>query len=90
MLRRILGAAALTVGLLLWNPAGYFRLFYLLPYLVVGWDILRAAAKGIGHGQFMDENFLMAVATVGALALGEYVEAVAVMLFYQVGELFQS
>lgn len=90
MLRRILAALALTAALLLWGPEGYWRILYLLPYFVVGWDILRAAGKGIGHGQFMDENFLMAVATVGALLLGEYVEAVAVMLFYQIGELFQS
>jgi len=90
MLRRILAALALTAALLLWSPEGYFRLFWLLPYLTVGWDILYGAAKGIGHGQFMDENFLMAVATVGALVLGEFVEAVAVMLFYQIGELFQN
>ena len=90
MLRRILAAVALMAALLLWSPEGWLRLFWLLPYFVVGWDILYGAAKGIGHGQFMDENFLMAVATVGALILGEYVEAVAVMLFYQIGELFQS
>ena len=90
MLRRILAAAALSAALLLWGPEGWWQLLYLLPYLVVGWDILYGAVKGIGHGQFMDENFLMAVATVGALILGEYVEAVAVMLFYQIGELFQS
>ena len=63
---------------------------YLIPYLVVGGDILKKAVQGIGHGQLMDENFLMAVATVGAMILGEYSEGVAVMLFYQVGELFQS
>ena len=62
---------------------------YLIPYLVVGGDILKKAVQGIGHGQLMDENFLMAVATVGAMILGEYSEGVAVMLFYQVGELFQ-
>ena len=64
--------------------------FYLVPYLVIGWDILWKAVRNIGHGQVFDENFLMCVATVGALVLGEYSEAVGVMLFYQVGELFQS
>ena len=64
--------------------------FYLVPYLVIGWDILWKAIRNIGHGQVFDENFLMCVATVGALVLGEYSEAVGVMLFYQVGELFQS
>ena len=64
--------------------------FYLIPYLIIGWDILWKAIRNIGHGQIFDENFLMCVATVGALVLGEYSEAVGVMLFYQVGELFQS
>ena len=63
---------------------------YLIPYLVIGYDILKKAVKGIIHGQVMDENFLMAVATIGAMALGDYRESVAVMLFYQIGELFQS
>ena len=63
---------------------------YLIPYFVIGWDILWKAIRNIGHGQVFDENFLMCVATVGALVLGEYSEAVGVMLFYQVGELFQS
>ena len=63
---------------------------YLIPYLIIGWDILWKAIRNIGHGQVFDENFLMCVATIGALALGEYSEAVGVMLFYQVGELFQS
>ena len=63
---------------------------YLIPYLVIGYDILKKAAKGILRGQPFDENFLMAVATVGAMALGEYLEGAAVMLFYQIGELFQS
>ena len=63
---------------------------YLIPYLIIGWDILWKAIRNIGHGQVFDENFLMCVATVGALVLGEYSEAVGVMLFYQVGELFQS
>ncbi|MCI8808250.1 MAG: cadmium-translocating P-type ATPase [Oscillospiraceae bacterium] len=65
-------------------------LMYLVPYLIIGWDILWKAVRNIGHGQVFDENFLMCVATVGALVLGEYAEAVGVMLFYQVGELFQS
>ena len=63
---------------------------FLVPYLVIGWDVLWKAIRNIARGQVFDENFLMSVATVGALAIGEYPEAVAVMLFYQVGELFQS
>lgn len=63
---------------------------YLVPYLVIGYDILLKSVKGIKNGQIFDENFLMAIATVGAMALGEYLEGVAVMLFYQIGELFQS
>lgn len=63
---------------------------YLVPYFVIGYDILKKAIKGIFNGQVFDENFLMAVATVGAMALGEYLEGAAVMLFYQIGELFQS
>ena len=63
---------------------------YLVPYFVIGYDILKKAALGIFHGQVFDENFLMAVATVGAIGLGDFKEGVAVMLFYQIGELFQS
>ncbi len=63
---------------------------YLIPYLIIGYDILRKAVLGIFHGEVFDENFLMALATVGAFVLGEYIEGTAVMLFYQVGELFQS
>ena len=63
---------------------------YLVPYFVIGYDILKKAVLGIFHGQIFDENFLMAVATVGAIGLGDYKEGVAVMLFYQIGELFQS
>ncbi len=71
------------------NP--YVRLaLFLIPYFIIGYDILRKAFLGIIHGKVFDENFLMAVATVGAILLGEYVEGTAVMLFYQVGELFQS
>lgn len=65
-------------------------LLYLVPYLVIGYDILKKAIKGICNRQVFDENFLMAVATVGAMLLGDYREGVAVMLFYQIGELFQS
>lgn len=71
------------------NP--YIRLaLFLIPYLIIGYDILRKAILGILHGEVFDENFLMAVATVGAIVIGEYVEGTAVMLFYQIGELFQS
>ncbi len=71
-------------------PAVLRGILYLLPYLVIGYDILRKAWKGICNHQVFDENFLMAVATVGAFLLGEYAEGSAVMLFYQIGELFQS
>ena len=97
MLARILAAAALMIGLSFTETEGVVRfLLYLVPYFIVGWDILRKAGKGIRNGQIFDENFLMAVATVGAIVLalydetGDYTEAVAVMLFYQIGELFQS
>lgn len=75
------------------SPAhgGWLRLFtFLIPYAVIAWDVLWRAVRNIAHGQVFDENFLMSLATVGALATGEYPEAVFVMLFYQVGELFQS
>ncbi len=91
MLARILVTAVLIVILGQLNVTGYARLaLYLIPYLVVGYDILLKALKGIRNKQVFDENFLMAVATVGAIVLGEYTEGVAVMLFYQIGELFQS
>ncbi len=90
-LARILAAGALLIAVSLWKPEGYIALAaYLVPYAVVGWDVLWKAVRNIAHGQVFDENFLMALATVGALALGEYSEAVGVMLFYQVGELFQT
>ena len=91
MLLRILLSASL-LGLLLFLPVdGWLRfVLFLIPYLIIGYDILIDAWKGIRNGQPFDENFLMAVATVGAIALGEYTEGVAVMLFYQIGELFQS
>ena len=97
MLVRILTAAALLVVLNFVPATGWVRFaLYLVPYLVIGYDILLKAAKGIKNRQVFDECFLMAVATVGALALaiyersGDYLEAIAVMLFYQIGEWFQS
>ena len=91
MLARILTAAALVVLLRLIPSTGVLRFaLYMVPYLIVGYDILLDAVKGVRNRQVFDENFLMAVATVGAIALGDYVEGVAVMLFYQIGELFQS
>ena len=91
MLWRILAAAALLVLLLLLPVEGWPRFaLFMLPYLLIGYDILIKAFKGVVNRQPFDENFLMAVATVGAIALGEYTEGVAVMLFYQIGELFQS
>lgn len=96
MLARIIIAAALMVALHFVPAEGITRFgLYMVPYLVIGYDILRKAAKGIRNHQVFDECFLMAVATVGAIALavsgaGDYTEAVAVMLFYQIGEWFQS
>ena len=91
VLYRIIAAAVLMIGALFVPVEGLWRLpVFLVPYLVIGWDILWKAARNIANGQVFDENFLMALATVGALVLGEYAEAVGVMLFYQVGELFQS
>lgn len=65
-------------------------MIFAVPYLIVGYDIIFKAARNISHGQIFDENFLMMIATFGAFGVGEYLEAVAVMLFYQVGELFQG
>ena len=91
MLWRILAAAALLLVLHFVPVQGALRfLLYMIPYAVVGYDILIKAVKGVKNRQPFDENFLMAVATVGAIALGDYAEGVAVMLFYQIGELFQS
>lgn len=91
VLVRILTAAACMVLLELLPVEGYVKFaLYMVPYLTIGYDILKKAWKGICNRQVFDENFLMAVATVGAIALGEYQEGVAVMLFYQIGELFQS
>ena len=98
MLVRILVTALLT-GVFLLIPEGALGriplfLLWLVPYGIIGWDILKKAGKGIMNRQVFDENFLMAVATLGALAIGllktgDYVEAVAVMLFYQIGELWK-
>ena len=97
MLTRILVCAVMLIALQFLPITGIPRFaLYLAAYLVIGFDILKKAAKGIGNGRVFDENFLMAVATIGAFALaiyeksGDYNEAIAVMLFYQIGELFQS
>ena len=91
MLIRIIIAAVLIVVFSLLPAEGYLRFgLFMIPYLVIGYDILKKAFKGILNKQVFDENFLMAVATVGAILLGDYSEGVAVMLFYQIGELFQS
>lgn len=102
LLRIIISAAALAAISVLYNlgtipdilKIGNFLLLplllYLLPYFIIGYDILRRAIINIFHGQILDENFLMSIATAGAFIIGEYSEAVFVMLFYQVGELFQS
>lgn len=91
VLIRIIIAAVLVAALHFVPVTGWLSLLlYLIPYLIIGYDILRKAVLGIIHGEVFDENFLMAVATVGAIGLGEYSEGVAVMLFYQIGELFQS
>ena len=97
-LARIIISALCLVALLIFKPDAewYFELLlWLVPYLIIGYDVLLLAARGLIHGQLLDENFLMAIATVGAIVLavwgrGDYLEAVAVMLFYQTGELFQS
>ena len=97
MLARILISAALLIALNFIPVKGWLRFVcYMAPYLIIGYDILLKAGKGIAHRQITDENFLMAVATIGAIALaiyegsGDYTEAIAVMLFYQIGEWFQS
>ena len=80
----------LIVGVILPIPELYKLIFFIPGYLIVGYDVLVKAGKNITKGQVFDENFLMAIATIGAFALQEYTEGIAVMLFYQVGELFQS
>ena len=91
VLIRIIAAVVLLIALAFVPAEGWLQFaLYMIPYLVIGYDILKKAVKGIMNRQVFDENFLMAVATVGAIALGDYKEGVAVMLFYQIGELFQS
>ena len=91
MLKKILIAAALLVVVSVIPAKGWIRFaLFLIPYLVIGYAVLKKAVRNILNGQVFDENFLMALATVGAFAVGEYQEGVAVMLFYQVGELFES
>ena len=91
VLIRVIVASVLLILCAVLPTTGYVRFAtFMVPYLVIGYDILKKAWKGILNKQVFDENFLMAVATVGAILLGEYPEGVAVMLFYQIGELFQS
>ncbi len=90
MLGRIIATVILLVGLEFVPLKGWqLGALYVLPYLVIGYDILRKAWLGIKHGEFFDESFLMAIATLGAMVMGEYREAAGVMLFYQIGEMFQ-
>ena len=99
MLYRIIAAAVIYVPLFVLEHMGKLEfqseipvqfLLFMIPYLIVGWDIIYRAVRNISHGQVFDENFLMCIATFGALGVKEYSEALAVMLFYQIGELFQS
>ena len=95
VLNRIIIAIVLLIVITVFKTVkpipGYVEfILYLIPYFVIGHDILRKSIKNISHGQVFDENFLMAVATIGAMCLGEYLEGSAVMVFYQIGELFQS
>ena len=98
-LYRILAALLLFIPLFVLEHMGIFEqlplgwmpfLICLVPYLIVGYDVIKKAWQNIKNGQVFDENFLMMIATFGAFVVSEYIEAVAVMLFYQVGELFQS
>lgn len=86
----ILVAAVIVLNRFIELNTYVLPVLYLIPYFIIGYDILKKAVKGLFKGQIFDENFLMAIATVGAVCLGEYAEGVAVMLFYQIGELFQS
>lgn len=91
MFVRIIISFILMIAVKIINPDGIAAIIaYLVPYAVIGWDILWKSVRNICHGQIFDENFLMTVATIGAMCTGEFSEGVAVMLFYQVGELFQS
>lgn len=88
---RILVSAALLIVALLLPVKGPWRLaLFLVPYVVIGYDVVWEAIKNIAHGKVFDEHFLMSVATIGALCAGEYAEGIAVMLFYQVGELLED
>lgn len=90
-LYRIIAAAVLFIAAVLIKAEGLLRLIiFMIPYLTVGFPVLKKAVINISHGQIFDENFLMCIATIGALIIGEYPEAVFVMLFYQVGDLFES
>lgn len=91
ILLRVLISGVLLIAAVLLPASGWLRLIiFLVPYGVIGWDVLWKAARNIAHGQVFDENFLMSIATIGAFFTGELPEAIVVMLFYQVGELFQS
>ncbi len=90
LIRIIISAVALLIIVLLPITAKIKAFIFLIPYLIIGYDILLGAFRNIANGRFFDEKFLMSVATIGAFALGEFTEAAAVMLFYQIGELFQS
>ena len=91
VLYRIIASLLLLIGCSFLEVDGILQFcIYLVPYFIIGYDVLQKAVYGIKNKQVFDENFLMAIATVGALALKDYREAVAVMLFYQIGELFQS
>ena len=98
MLRRVIVVLIIFFILLIVEHLGFLEpipwwgqfIIYVIPYLIIGYDVIRKAAINIRHGQVFDENFLMMVATFAAFAMGEFSEAMAVMLFYQIGELFQS
>ena len=91
MLIRIIIAFILFIALRILTLNDFYEtILFLITYFIIGYDILKKAIKGILNRQVFDENFLMAIATVGAIALGEYSEGTAVMLFYQIGEWFQS
>lgn len=88
---RIIVSGVLWLAAILIPAEGLWKLLlFLVPYGIIAWDVLWRAIRNIAHGQVFDENFLMAIATIGAFFIGEYMEGVVVMLFYQVGELFQS
>ncbi|MCR4624385.1 MAG: heavy metal translocating P-type ATPase, partial [Lachnospiraceae bacterium] len=100
MLIRIIIAGVLYAALLIWSTTYFYEdviednlpepILYFIPFIIAGYDIVIKAFKNIAHGQVFDENFLMLIASIGAYGIGEYSEAVAVIIFYQVGELFQS